>query len=90
MKLHIITHPFIELLETDGELSHHVNTRVPSEPRYALRKINHSQQQQNTILLLIYQFEKLSIHEINEESLYKSLKESIDQKGITFPPPLTY
>ena len=28
--------------EIDGELSHHVNTRVPSEPRYALRKRNHS------------------------------------------------
>ena len=28
----------------DGELSHHMNTRVPSEPRYDLRKRNHSQQ----------------------------------------------
>ena len=64
-----------------------MNTRVPSEPRYALRKRNHSQQQQNTILLIIHQFEKLSIHEMNEENLSKILKESLDQKGITFPPP---
>ena len=46
----------------DGELSHHMNTRVPSEPRYDLRKRNHSQQQQNGILLLIHKFEKLVIH----------------------------
>ena len=38
----------------DGELSHHMNTRVPSEPRYELRKRNHSQQQKNGILLLIH------------------------------------
>ena len=77
--------------EDDGELSHHMNTRVPSEPRYALRKRNHSQFQQNTILLLIHQFEKLYIHKMNEESLSKTLKESVDQKGITFPlPPFTY
>ena len=72
----------------DGELSHHMNTKVPSEPRYALRKKNHSQQKQNIILLLIHQFGKFSIHEMNEESLSKTLKESVDQKGITFPPPL--
>ena len=53
----------------DGELSHHVNTRVPSAPRYDLRKRNQSQQQQNGILLLIKKFEKLSIHEMNEASL---------------------
>ena len=64
-----------------------MNTRVPSEPKYDLRKRNHSQQQQNGILLLIRKFEKLSIHEMNEESLYKTLKESVDQKGIMFPPP---
>ena len=64
-----------------------MNARVPSEPRYALRKRNHSQQQQSTILLLIHQFEKLSIHEMNEERLSNTLKESVDQKGITFPPP---
>ena len=72
----------------DGELSHHMNTRVLSEPRYALRKRNHSQQQQNTILLLIHQFKKLAIHEMNEENLSQTLKESVDQKGITSPPPL--
>ena len=75
----------------DGELSHHMNTRVPSEPRYDLRKRNHSQQQQNGIPLLIHKFEKLSIHEMNEESLSKTMKESADQKGITFPPaPIIY
>ena len=47
---------------------------------------HHSQQQQNDILL-IHKFEKLSIHEMNEESLSKTLKESVDPKGIIFPPP---
>ena len=76
---------------TDGELSHQLNTRVPSEPRYELRKRNHSQQQQNAILLLIHKFEKLSIHEMNEESLSKTMKESVDPKEIIFPsPPFTY
>ena len=46
----------------DGELSQNMNTRVPSEPRYDLRKRSHSQQQRDTILLLIHKFEKLSIH----------------------------
>ena len=64
-----------------------MNTRVLSEPRYDLRKRNHSQQQQNGILLLIKKFEKLSIHEMNEGSLSKTLKESVYAKGITFPPP---
>ena len=64
-----------------------MNTRVPSEPRFELRKRNHSEQQQNTILLLIHKFEKLSIHEIKEESLSKTLKESVNPKGIIFPPP---
>ena len=64
-----------------------MSTRVPSEPRYELRKRNHSQQQKNDILLLIHKFEKLSIHEMNEESLSKTLKESIDPKGMIFPPP---
>ena len=63
---------------SDGELSQHMNTRVPSEPRYELRKRNHSQQQQNIILLHIHKFEKLSIHEMNEESISKTLKESVD------------
>ena len=70
-----------------GELSHHMNTRVPSEPRYDLRKRNHSQHQQNGILLLIHKFEKLTIHEMKEEDLSKTLKEGVDQKGIIFPPP---
>ena len=64
-----------------------MNTRFPSEPRYDLSKRNHSQQQQSGILLLIHKFEKLTIHEINEEDLSKTLKESVDPKGITFPPP---
>ena len=72
---------------SDGELSHHMNTRVPSEPRYELRKINHSQKQHNTILLLIHKFEKLSIHYMNEEGIFKTLKESVDPKGIIFPSP---
>ena len=63
-----------------------MNTRVPSEPRYGLRKRNHSQLQQYNILLLIYKFEKLTIHEVNEEDLSKTLKESVDSKGIIFPP----
>ena len=73
----------------DGESSHHMNTRVPSEPRYDLTKRNHSQQQQNGILLFIHKFEKLTIHEMKEEDLSKILKESVDQKGIIFPPPPT-
>ena len=64
-----------------------MNTRVPSELRYDLRKRNHSQQEQNGILLLIHKFEKLTIHEMKEEDLSKIFKESLDQKGIIFPPP---
>ena len=56
----------------DGELSQHKNTRVPSGPRYELRKRTHSQQQKNNILLLIHKFEKLTIHEMNEEDLSKA------------------
>ena len=63
-----------------------MNTRVPSEPRYDLRKRNHSQQQQYNILLLIHKFEKLTIHEVNDEDLSKTFKESVDSKGIIFPP----
>ena len=59
-------HVIIFLSVYDGELSHHMNTRVPSEPRYELRKRNHSQQQQNDILL-IQKFEKLSIYEMKKE-----------------------
>ena len=46
----------------DGELSQNMNTRVPSEPRYDLRKISHPQQQQDNILLLTHKFERLTIH----------------------------
>ena len=67
-----------------------MNTRVPSEPRYDLRRRNHSQQQQSNILLLIHKFEKLTIHEMNEEDLSKTFKESVDPKGIIFPPPIIY
>ena len=74
----------------DRELSHHMNTKVPSEPRYDLKKRNHSQQQQNGIILLIHKFEKLSIHEMNKGSLSKTLKESVDPKGIIFLPPIIY
>ena len=72
--------------ESDGELSQHKNTRVPSEHRYELRKRSHSQKQQESMLLLIHKFEKLSIHEMNEEDLSKTLKESVDSKGLSFPP----
>ena len=64
-----------------------MNTRVPSEPRYDLRKRFHSQQQQNTIILLIHKFENLTIHEMNKADLSHTLKESVDPKGINFPPP---
>ena len=70
----------------DGEYSQHMNTRVASEPIYALRKRNHSQLQQHTILFLTHKFEKLTIHEVSEEDLSKSLKDSVDPKGIIFPP----
>ena len=83
-------HKSDKVRESDGELSHHMNTRVPSEPRYDLRKRSHSQQQKNGILLLIDKFEKLTIHEMKEEDFSKTLKESVDQKGIIFPPPIIY
>ena len=38
------------------------------------------------MLLLIHKSEKLSIHEMNEKDLSKTLKESVDQKGLSFPP----
>ena len=87
-KLMEISYEFLMISYThyDGELSQHKNTRVPSEPRYELRKRIHSQNQQKSILLLIHKFEKLSIHERNEEDLSKTLKESVDSKGIIFPP----
>ena len=70
---------------SDGETFQQKDTRVPSQPRYDLRKRTHSQQQQNNMLLLIHKFEKLSIHEMNEEDLSKTLKESVDSKGLSFP-----
>ena len=70
----------------DGEYSQDTNTRVPSEPRYTLRKITHPQLQQHALLFLIQKFEKLTIHEVSEKDLSKSLKESEDLMGITFPP----
>ena len=73
-------------VKTDGESFQHKDTRVPSEPRYELRKRTHSQQQQNIMLLFIHKFEKLSIHKMNEEDLSKTLKESVNRKGLSFPP----
>ena len=70
----------------DGEYSQDMNIRVPSEPIYALGKRHHPQLQQHAILFLIHKFEKLTIHEVSEEDLSKSLKESVDPKGIIFPP----
>ena len=75
-----------EQRKSDRESFQHKDTRVPSEPRYELRKGTHSQQQQNSMLLLIHKFEKLSIHEMNEEDLSKTLKESVDPQGLYFPP----
>ena len=69
----------------DGEPFQHKDTRVPNEPRYDLRKRSKSKEQQNSVLL-IQKFEKLSIHEMNEEILSKNIKESVDSKGLSFPP----
>ena len=69
----------------DGELSEEKNTRIPIEPRYALRKRNHPQLQQHAILFLTQQFEKLTIHEVSKEDLSKPIKESVDPMGINFP-----
>ena len=71
---------------SDGEFSQDMNTRVPIEPRYTLRKRTHPLLQQHTILFLIQKFEKVTIHEVSETDLSKSLKESEDAMGITFPP----
>ena len=70
----------------DGESSQDKNTRVPIEPRYALRKRTHPQLQQHALLYLIQKFEKLTIHEVSDKDLSKSLKESVDPMGITSPP----
>ena len=62
-----------------------MNTRPPLEPRYNLRKRTHPQLQQHAILFLIKEFDKLTIHEVSEKDLSKSIKESEDPMGITFP-----
>ena len=59
--------------------------QVPSEPRYDLRKRTNSKEQKNSMLLLIQKFEKLSIHEMNEENLSKERKERVDPRGLRFP-----
>ena len=70
----------------DGEFSPELNTRIPIEPRYALRKRTHPQLHQQAILFLTQQFEKLTIHEVSKEDLSKPIKESVDPMGINFPP----
>ena len=70
----------------DGEFSQSENTRVPKEPRYALRKRIHPQLQQHALLFLIKKFEKLTIPEVSDKDLSKSLKESVDPMGITSTP----
>ena len=71
---------------SDGELSKDMNTRVQNEPRYNLRKRNPPQLQHHTLLFLIQKFEKLTIHEVSDKDLSKSLKESVDPMGINLPP----
>ena len=62
-------------LVCNGEPFQHKDTRVPSEPRYDLRKRTNSKEQQISMLLLIQKFEKLSVHEMNEENLSKKERE---------------
>ena len=69
----------------DGDSLQQMNTRPPLEPRYNLRNITHPQLQKHAILFLIKEFEKLTIHELSEKDLSKSLKESEDPMGIIFP-----
>ena len=64
----------------------HKDRRVPNEPRYDLRKRTNSKEQQNIMLLLIKKFEKLSLHEKNEEDISKKRKERVDLGGLWFPP----
>ena len=52
----------LKIMYNDGELFQNTNTRVPSEPKYNLRKRFHPQHLQATILLLTHEFEKLIIH----------------------------
>ena len=73
--------------EIDGESLQHKDTRVPSEPRYDLRKRTNSKEQKQNMLLLIHKFEKLSIHEMNE----KTPSQKTSTRGLSFPPfPLIY
>ena len=73
--------------EIDGESLQHKDTRVPSEPRYDLRKRTNSKEQKQNMLLLIHKFEKLSIHEMNE----KTPSQKTSPRGLSFPPfPLIY
>ena len=86
-----LAHPVITMTTTtsradDGESFQHKNTRVPSQLRYDLRKRSKSKEQQNSVLLLIHKFEKSSIHEMNEEYLSKTIEESVDPRGLSFPP----
>ena len=62
-----------------------MNTSPALEPRYTLWKRTHPQLQQHAILFLIKKFDKLTIHEVSEKDLSKSLKESEDPMRITFP-----
>ena len=65
----------------DGESFQHKDTRVPSEPRYDLWKRTNSKERQKNILLLIHKFEKLFIHEMNDENLSKNTS----PRGFIFP-----
>ena len=55
-------------MDHDGDSLQHMNTRVPIEPRYTLRKRTHPQLQQHAILFLIQKFEKFTIHEVSEKT----------------------
>ena len=72
--------------EIDEDSHQQMNMRPTSEPRYNLRKRTHPQLQQHAILFLSKKFEKLTIHEVSDKDLSKSLKESVDPMGITSPP----
>ena len=69
-----------------GESFQHKDTRVPGQRRYDLRKRTNSKENQNSMVLLIQKFEKLSIHEKNEENLSKKRKERVDPRRLRFPP----
>ena len=77
--------PVDTLNDFDEDSLQQMNTRPPWEPRYNLRKRTHPQLQQRAILFLRKEFEKLTIHEVSDKDLSKSIKESEDPMGITFP-----